>query len=143
MSENLAQEVLSDLLGYLESMETQTAAVLQLLKDKGIITDEQLAPFLEQAEDASSVKWRAARMRMEHLFAISDQIPPATSSAKPDIVEKKKKEDSETRALDKDRDRAKDDGNREMAGASEEKAVTAQKKPVKDAAARPSTKQLG
>ncbi|HVH87893.1 MAG TPA: hypothetical protein VM912_14295, partial [Terriglobales bacterium] len=105
MSENPAQEVLSDLLGYLESMETQTAAVLQLLKDKGIITDEQLAAFLEQAEDASSVKWRAARMRMEHLFAISDQIPPATSSAKPDIVEKKKKEDSETRALDKDRDR--------------------------------------
>ena len=143
MSENPAQEVLSDLLGYLESMETQSAAVLQLLKDKGIITDEQLAAFLEQAEDASSVKWRAARMRMEHLFAISDQTQPATSSAKPDTVDKKKKEDSETKVLDKDRDKAKRDENREMEAAFEKKAVSAQKKPVKDAAARPSTKRLG
>ncbi|HWC18319.1 MAG TPA: hypothetical protein VG498_14955 [Terriglobales bacterium] len=88
MSDNPAQQVLSDLFGYLESLETQSGAILQFLKDKGGLNDQQLAPYLEQAANASSVKWRAARVRMEHLFAVSDQIPPMPSPTEPHAVAK-------------------------------------------------------
>lgn len=71
MNDNPAHEVFSDLLSYLESLETQTGAILQFLREKGIATDEQLAPYLEQAGSAASAKWRAVRVRMEHLFAVS------------------------------------------------------------------------
>jgi hypothetical protein len=41
------------------------------LRDKQIATNEELDRYLDHAADASSVKWRAASVRMEHLFAIS------------------------------------------------------------------------
>jgi hypothetical protein len=46
----------------LESLETKCAAILAFLKEKGIATDEELAHFVEQAADASGVKWHAARL---------------------------------------------------------------------------------
>jgi hypothetical protein len=63
------KEVLGELFGLLEAQETNSAAILQFLKDAGLATDEKLAPYLEQAGNASSVKWRAARMRMEFLLS--------------------------------------------------------------------------
>ena len=71
MSENSIKQILSDLLPYFEALEAQSSAILQLLRDKQIATDSELTRYLEQAGDASSVKWRAARVRMEHLFAVS------------------------------------------------------------------------
>lgn len=62
------KEVLGELFTLLEAQETQSAAVLQFLKDQGIATEEKLAPYLEQAGNGSNVKWRAARMRMEYLL---------------------------------------------------------------------------
>jgi hypothetical protein len=62
------KEVLGELFTLLEAQETQSAAVLQFLKDQGIATQEKLAPYLEQAGNGSSVKWRAARKRMEYLL---------------------------------------------------------------------------
>jgi hypothetical protein len=69
VSDNPAQQVIEGLFPYLEGLETQTAAIMQFLKDKGIATEEQLAPYLEQARTSSGVKWRAARVRMEYLFS--------------------------------------------------------------------------
>jgi len=63
------KEVLGELFGLLEAQETNSAAILQFLKDAGLATDEKLAPYLEQAGNASSVKWRAARIRMEFLLS--------------------------------------------------------------------------
>lgn len=69
MNVHLAEELLNVLGSSLESYETQNAALLQFLKDKGIVTDEQLAPYINQAGKASDVRWRAARARLERIFA--------------------------------------------------------------------------
>ncbi len=89
MSENPLEEVLEDLFRYLELLETQSGAVLQYLKDKGIASDEHLAPYLEQAANASNVKWRAARVRMRHLFAVAPR-PDRNEASKPENKEVKK-----------------------------------------------------
>lgn len=68
MQPDALKEVLSELFALLETQETNSAAVLQLLKDQGIASDEKLATYLDQAGNASNVKWRAARLRMEYLL---------------------------------------------------------------------------
>src|SRR5882762_4455949 len=66
---NIVQEILHDLFSSMEALETQNAAILQFLKDKGIATDEELTSHLEQAGNASSVRWRGVRVRADYLFA--------------------------------------------------------------------------
>src|SRR5690242_18308078 len=68
MNNEAMREVLNDLFSHLERLETQSEAVLQFLKEKKRVTDKQLAPYLEQAGNASSVRWRAARVRIDHLL---------------------------------------------------------------------------
>jgi hypothetical protein len=69
MNNEAMKEVLNDLFSHLERLETQTEAILQFLKEKKRVTDKQLAPYLEQAGNASSVRWRATRVRIEHLLS--------------------------------------------------------------------------
>src|SRR6267143_2013350 len=66
---NFVQEIFHDLFSSMEALETQNTAVLQFLKDKGIATNEELASHLEQAGNASSVRWRGVRVRADYLFA--------------------------------------------------------------------------
>lgn len=73
MSENPTKEVLQELLHHLEELETQNGAILLLLKDKGIATDEDLGSYIEKAGMASNVKWRAVRARIEHLLQPSEK----------------------------------------------------------------------
>jgi chemotaxis protein histidine kinase CheA len=63
------KEILDELFSLLESLETQSLALTQLLKDQGTATDEKLAPYLDRAGNTSSVKWRAARARMQYLLS--------------------------------------------------------------------------
>ena len=63
------KEILDELFSLLETLETQSLALTQFLKDQGIATDEKLAPYLDRAGNASSVKWRAARARMQYLLS--------------------------------------------------------------------------
>lgn len=88
---NPIREVLDDLFTLLEALETQNIAVLQFLKDQGIAPDDQLAPYLNRAGNASSVKWRAARARMNHLLA------PAPKKASEPTAEKPSKDQPETK----------------------------------------------
>jgi hypothetical protein len=69
MDVHLGQELLDELGSSLENLETQQSALLQFLKEKGIVTDQQLAPYLTQAGNASNVRWRAARLRLERLLS--------------------------------------------------------------------------
>ena len=68
MNADLAHELLNQLGSSLENLETQNAALLQFLKDEGIVTDDKLALYLAKAGIASEVRWRAARVRLERLI---------------------------------------------------------------------------
>jgi hypothetical protein len=73
MNVDLAQELLDELGSSLKNLETEQAALMQFLKDNGMLSDEQFAPYLEQAGKASSVRWRAAHTRLERLFSSERQ----------------------------------------------------------------------
>jgi hypothetical protein len=58
MNNEAMKEVLNELFSHLERLETQNEAILQFLKEKKRVPDK----------NASSVKWRAARVRIDHLL---------------------------------------------------------------------------
>jgi len=68
-NENIAQQILHELFPAFEALETRSAALLQLLKDKGIANEEELAAHFEQAGKASSVRWLAVRVRIDYLIS--------------------------------------------------------------------------
>lgn len=82
MDEQIVQQIFDELLSSLEPLDTRTAALLQFLKAKGIATDEELALYLEQAGNASNVRWRAARVRIRSLIS-SALKPTEQPSAQP------------------------------------------------------------
>jgi hypothetical protein len=69
MNEEIVQQIVDEILSSLEPLETQSAALLQFLKAKGLATEEELAPFLEQAANAANVRWRAVRVRTAALIS--------------------------------------------------------------------------
>lgn len=71
--ENFASPVLEELFSAFEMVETQSAAILEFMKDKGLATDDDLASYLERAGNASNVRWRAAKLRMNSLIATALQ----------------------------------------------------------------------
>jgi hypothetical protein len=86
MDPNIIEQVLDELFPSLEALEAQNAAILQFLKDKGVAKDEQLAPYLKQAGNASNLRWRVARLRVMSLLssAIRDaerSVPKERESA--------------------------------------------------------------
>lgn len=80
--DKIVQEIADDLFPAFEAAEAQSAAVLQFLKDRGIATDEELSPYLDQAGNASSVRWRAVRVRLEHLVSSAVKISQDSADAK-------------------------------------------------------------
>jgi hypothetical protein len=82
-------EILDELFSLLETFETQSLALTQFLKDQGIATDEKLVPYLDRAGNASSVKWRAARARMQYLLS---PVPKPASDTEKDKNKEQKTE---------------------------------------------------
>jgi len=70
---DVAQQFLDELLPVFESLEAQTNAILRFVKDSGMATDQDLAPYLQQAGDAAGVKWRAARLRFSRLLSLMER----------------------------------------------------------------------
>jgi len=101
MDEKSAQQAFEELLPSLEALDTKCSAVLQFLKDKGIANEDELAPYLEQAGNASSDRWRVARVRINHLLSTpkteervagtpstkaSEEIPEPAANTSPEAV---------------------------------------------------------
>ena len=100
MDEKIVQEILHDLFASLEALDTQSTAILQFLKDKGIASEEELASHLEQAGKGSSVRWVGVRVRMNYL--LSSAINPAEQDAKkesPEPTENRQEAKSPTKQL--------------------------------------------
>jgi len=69
MTVSPAEQVFQEILPYLEILDAQIGGVIQLLKDKGITTSEELAKYVEKADRGSNVREVGFRARMEHLFS--------------------------------------------------------------------------
>jgi hypothetical protein len=101
------KEIFDELFSVLESLETQNVAILQFLKEQGMASDEKLAPYLDRAGNAASVKWRAHRARMEHLFS---PIPAAVQEIKKEREPGKKEEENQRHGERSDGKKEKDSG---------------------------------
>jgi hypothetical protein len=112
MDDKVAQLILDELFSSLEVLETQTAAVLQFLKEKAGSSDEQLAPYLEQAGKASSIKRRAARVRIDYL--ISEITNHPQKAVERDATQGEKK--SPEPPLEKPEDKAHEKGGEDQRG---------------------------
>jgi hypothetical protein len=89
MDDKIAQLILDELFSSLEALETQSGAMLQFLKDKGIAADNELVLYMEQAGMASSVKRRAARMRINYLVSAITNPPKKAVETEPAKAEEK------------------------------------------------------
>lgn len=150
---NPLKEIFDELFGLLESLEAQSMAVTQFLKDQKIGNDKKLAPYLEQAGNASSVKWRAARARMEYLLApmqkeADDKKKAAekkeSGKKEPEKNESEKNEKAtgqlpaEKQPSDKTANKDEEQDNTSAAGANAPPSKNADSNP-----ARPETKDKG
>ena len=92
MKNEAIKEVFHELFSHLERLEAQNDEIIQLLKEKKRVTDKVFAPYLEQAAKASDVRWRAARVRIDHLLASTgDEEMDTTEKRVEDKIEKKPK----------------------------------------------------
>src|SRR3977135_1785017 len=108
------KELFDELFTLLENLEAQNSALLQFLKDRGIVSEEKLTPFLQQAGNASSVKWRAARVRMEYLLT---PIEKETLQEKHEMKEASPKKEKETAAKESPKEQKPDNEKAEKLAA--------------------------
>ena len=125
MDEQIIQDILTEVFSYFEPLDAQTSALLQFLKAKGLATDEELAPFLEQAGNASNVRWLAARVRIASLLS-SALKPTDKPEAKPQqkSSEDKPKEKQEEKPKEQQQEKPKEKHEQKSA---EQPAATAEK----------------
>jgi hypothetical protein len=116
MDEEVVQQILDELFPSLEALDTQSAALLQFIKDKKLASEEEIASYLEQAGNASSVRWRAARARINYL------VSTAANATEP-VAEKKSLKEADPGPEPTGRASAKPDEKKESAVRSDEKTV--------------------
>jgi hypothetical protein len=140
---NPLKELFDELFTLLENLETQNLAVLQFLKDQKVGTDKKLGPYLERAGNASSVKWRAARVRMEYLLSPIENVGKDRGKEKAQEQEKEKPQEQErAKAQEQDKDKIQEQdkdkatNKDQRAGTDQNQAQEIKKEPNQDSKAR-------
>ena len=118
MDAQFAQELLNELASAMEDLETQQAALLRFLKDKGIVAEDEMRRYLTEAGDASNIRWRAARVRLEHLITAADKAP---QPEQPAISKSPEEEQPQQQASDESEAEQKPEAKREKAEGPNEK----------------------
>jgi len=111
------QEIVHELFSSLEALETQSTAILQFLKDKGLADEKGLAPFLEQSGNASSVRWRAARVRIDYLISSAIEAEERDAKKEPPAP---KKDSQESSADTGGKTSAKNEGDKKVQGSGQD-----------------------
>ena len=96
LDEQQLKEILSELFGLLESLETSNIAAFRALAEKKIVTEDEIERLLHEAGDASSVKWRAARVRMEYLLTPIEKNKEQVGKLEAKAEEVKKRAEAQT-----------------------------------------------
>jgi hypothetical protein len=132
MNNKAMKEVLNDLFSHLERLETQSEAILQFLKEKKRVTDKQLAPYLEQAGNASNVKWRAARVRIDHLLSSEQPEKEAKLGKQPQVKEDSPSTEKRSESDAKEEKRVESvDEEGKRTGSGDQKQIESSDKDVK------------
>jgi hypothetical protein len=101
--EQIINEILDDLVPTFETLEARSLAVLRFLKDKGFATENELRPFLDEAANSSEVEWRAARLRLHHLFMLAFQAAQKSAEDAAKRARESEEESSEQNRKDRAR----------------------------------------
>jgi hypothetical protein len=105
MNSQIADEIVEELASTFQKLETQSAALLEFVKDKGIVKEDDLAPYMERAGAASAVRWRATRVRMARLLASAESGDGhAKESGKAEEQERSKSKQGDEHSQDKDKE---------------------------------------
>jgi hypothetical protein len=126
MDRKIAEEFLDELFSSLEAQETQSAAVLQFLKDHGNATDEQLAPYMEQASKASNVRWRATRLRLMSLLtsAVKSAEEASAKGSQPEKDQEFQQKKDRQKASPQEKHAPEDEATKENAPSPSAKKAT-------------------
>jgi hypothetical protein len=108
---NPIAEIFDEVFTLMQDLETRNTALLNYMQEQGGVTDEKLAPYLDQAAAAADVRWRAARARMEHLLA------PKPKSATEAGSDEKVKGGSQPKGKESERGGTKEQGQEQKAKA--------------------------
>ena len=83
MKEELIEEILSAIVPSLQSAETQTAALVQLLREKNVISAEERARLQEQAANTADIKALAMRLLTSALQELEASKAPEKPAEPP------------------------------------------------------------
>jgi hypothetical protein len=130
MNQELIQQIVDEILSSFEPLEAQSTAVMQFLKAKGVATDAELAPFLEQAANTANVRWRAVRVRAAALIANALKDEESKSAEKENKPAESPQPTAEVSQEEKTEPKAR--GHREESRTKENPEPTQESKPNKD-----------
>jgi hypothetical protein len=68
MDEKLTDELIEAILSPLEAAEARSLALVRALTESGLLREQQLQPFLDQADSASEIKGRGLRIRLKRVI---------------------------------------------------------------------------
>jgi hypothetical protein len=119
------KEIFHEFIDSMEKMDTQSSALSQFFKDKGVIDPKDLAPYMEQAGNASGVRWLGVRVRIDHLFsaAVKSEEDEKARKANPKKETKSEADGNEPQGQATQNDTGKRDTNADSSGESQVKST--------------------